>query len=386
MNETKKKGPAQRVVSTVITVLLLLSFAFFAYRNFLPTLFFNVQTPASGAGTGYYRHCYAELTEKEQKIYAVVLKNIYSCPKTIEIPSLDDCSLDAIFSALSYDNPDLFCLGLKSVVSSNGRKFSFEPEYSMSASKFSSELQAFRSKVKEVLAGAKGLSNDYDKELYFHDYIITHCVYQDSSSDSANTAYGCLVEGKASCEGYSRAFQYLLSEAGIDNRLVTGKALDKHTQKYVGHMWTYLMVDGQPYYTDLTWDDPTVQNGILIHTYFNITTAEILRQHKDIEQKIPECTATSANFYIREGQYVTSSGGSFSDIVRSAVAKAAKAKAPCAELKFANLDIQKAAMQELFGDGMVYDIYDNYSLLPKTGSKSVYYGDDETMNVLCLYV
>ena len=65
------------------------------------------------------------------------------------------------------------------------------------------------------------------KMLFFHDYLIEHCAYhEDTGNWQAYTAAGALLNGKAVCEGYSRAFQLLLNQEGIDNYLMTGSARD----------------------------------------------------------------------------------------------------------------------------------------------------------------
>ena len=74
-----------------------------------------------------------------------------------------------------------------------------------------------------------------------------------------SSAYGALVEGRngphrATCGGYTRAYQYLLQKCGIPATLVFG---------YVGyteevpdyHVWNMVCLDGEWYETDPTFDD-----------------------------------------------------------------------------------------------------------------------------------
>ena len=87
---------------------------------------------------------------------------------------------------------------------------------------------------------------DYEKELFFHDYLIEHCAYhEDTGNWQAYTAAGALLNGKAVCEGYSRAFQLLLNQEGIDNYLMTGSARDP-SGRVDGHMWNLITLDGAP--------------------------------------------------------------------------------------------------------------------------------------------
>ena len=92
--------------------------------------------------------------------------------------------------------------------------------------------------------------SDYDKILYVHDYIINNTIYNYETADterydSRHTAYGCLVDGSAVCDGYAKAFQYIMNQIGIESGICTGS----------NHAWNYVNLDGEYYWIDTTWDD-----------------------------------------------------------------------------------------------------------------------------------
>ena len=107
-----------------------------------------------------------------------------------------------------------------------------------------------------------------------------------------------LVNRLAVCDGYSKAFQYLLYQAGVPCLFVTGQSQGE------GHAWNLVQLDGAYYHVDITWDDP-VYNGIreadkpVFYGYFNVTTAQIREDHTmDAENyPLPDCTATALNYY-----------------------------------------------------------------------------------------
>ena len=64
-----------------------------------------------------------------------------------------------------------------------------------------------------------------------------------------STAYGALVQGTATCQGYCTAMYRLLREEGIPCRIVTGTAGDEEL-----HAWLIAELDGSWYLLDPTWD------------------------------------------------------------------------------------------------------------------------------------
>lgn len=351
-----------------------------------PAVFENLNAPASGPDSGYYRHCYYELNAEEQVIYTVVLENIHDMPERIEIPELVTGNLNKIFTALSHDNPDLFCLGLNCKVYTEGLKTFFEPTYSMTLEEYKKQQEELKAVVPVILKGAEKYSSIYEKELYIHDYIVSNTVYVDpEASVNANSIYGCLVEGKASCEGYSRAFQYLLSALNIDNRLITGESTEDG-ENYIGHMWNYVVLDGNGYFVDVTWDDPKTATQVLRHTFFNVTTNDVLLEHRNLEQTVPLCTATKYNYFVYENAFITNvATEQLETAVENAVYSASQRKYKCVELRFNDANSLQQAKDTLFNTGVVYTIYHDLGLVEDLESAKVYYSTDEKMNALCLF-
>ncbi len=351
-----------------------------------PQDFSSEKTVASGDGTGYYRHNYAELNETEKKIYASVLEEIYNMPEKIEIPALGDSDLTKIFNALSQDNPDLFCMGTTCKAYQSGFKTYFEPTYVITLEEYRTRLEEVQGIASAIIEGTKQYTSVYEKELYVHDYIINHCSYSDPNTNpNANSIYGCLVEGRAGCEGYSKTFQYIMSALNIDNRLVTGESAEDGIN-YIGHMWNYVVLDGQGYFVDVTWDDPKAADPILKHVYFNVTTADILVGHKDIQQNLPLCTSKNYNYFYRENTYFDIvNSASFSDSVKNAIALSLSRGYKNVELRFKDGAVLEQAKNELFTEGAIYRAYKDLGIIVDTAGAQVYYSVDDKTNVICLY-
>ena len=171
-----------------------------------------------------------------------------------------------------------------------------EPVYTFTGEALATAKGVYDGKVSALVSGLSG--TDYDKAKTLHDRLIAAVTYEATANDQ--NAYGALVEGKAVCNGYARAYQHLLQKAGIEAWYVSGTSVSPSTGESVGHAWNLVKLDGQWYYTDVTWDD---QGENTFYTYFNITTAQLLEGHAisaTYKELVPEATATAANLYVKE--------------------------------------------------------------------------------------
>lgn len=105
-------------------------------------------------------------------------------------------------------------------------------------------------------------TTDYEKIKTVHDYIAANCEYDWrnkalSYRHTKATAYGALVNGEATCQGYSVAMYRLLMESGIGCRIVTGDATSPETGDTEYHAWNLVELDGRWYNVDISWDDET---------------------------------------------------------------------------------------------------------------------------------
>ena len=162
---------------------------------------------------------------------------------------------------------------------------------SMSSEEVISAKQRFNSATDELLKGITIDMPEFEREKIIHDRLAKKVVY-DLNAPYAHNAYGALVDGKAVCDGYTKAFQYLLQKVGIQSFMATG------TGNGGKHAWNIVRIDGKYYNVDLTWDD---QKSDIIYTYFNITDEEIKSlSHildKESEDFAPVCTSTVANYF-----------------------------------------------------------------------------------------
>lgn len=163
------------------------------------------------------------------------------------------------------------------------------------------ERQAFDI-AKDVAGQAEEYATDFEKEVFFHDYLVLNIAYDISDSmGTGQTPYGALVLGKCVCAGYASAMQVLLTLAGIECMEVSG------TGNGEAHAWNKVKIDGDWYNVDVTWDDPVPdEKGRLRHTYLNVTDEFLKRDHSWDNTGFPSCTSTEYNYYLRTGKQCAS--------------------------------------------------------------------------------
>lgn len=111
-----------------------------------------------------------------------------------------------------------------------------------------------------------------EKIKIIHDYIIDNAEYdklkyenKNDATYKSNTAYGVLVQGYGTCNGYADAMAIFLDKLNIINYKISNSE----------HIWNLVYLDGKWYHLDLTWDDPISDININRDTYFLITTSEL---------------------------------------------------------------------------------------------------------------
>lgn len=255
-----------------------------------------------------FDNCYKALSGFDTEIY----KSLYAIAQEMPMGYIKVCDGDEIadyiekygdcienniavaYEAMLNDNPEIFWMPSKYSYIIGGTEtdpylavcFSsaenFFGGYTVKKSerdKMRSELEA---RVNEILNGVSAQADEYTREKHFNDYICDHTEYV-TDGKLINTAYGCLVNGKALCEGFSRAFKLLCNESGIECDLISGISQGEN------HMWNIVNIDGAHSYVDVTWNSSEED---LRYMYFNITENQLRHDHE---------IATLADFSVLDG-------------------------------------------------------------------------------------
>ena len=264
---------------------------------------------AEGASPEYYgRGALSRLHNSTALLYAYdrIAAGVESSKTDISVYNgtdrITDTEIKTVFDAYRRDYPEHFWIGNNyrySYDSGTGNVIDVMPNYIMSGSALEKAKTAFNAAVSDMVRGITGSMREYDREKLLHDRLAEKVVYDDSDTH-AHSAYGALVQGKAVCEGYAKAFQVVLRRVGIQSFLITGSSVNPSTGKSEGHAWNAVRIDGKYYHVDVTWDD---QGEHLFYAYFNKSTAAVREDHaiEETAYALPVCTSEAADYFVVNG-------------------------------------------------------------------------------------
>ena len=319
-----------------------------------------------------------ESEAESDSLYNAIVEGLEKNENKIQFNSIiKQDQIEKVVQRVRKDHPDYFWIDGYTIVSGIKKtEITFDIINEISADDLTDMRAELSAVVDSIIAGMPEGLDDYGKTVYIHDYIIMNTEYDQRGADSGingifGTAYGCLVEGAAICEGYSKAFQYIMDTLGIESGIVSGTTVEG------SHAWNYVNLSGKYYWLDLTWDDPVAEENsgdTLLHTYCLIDDERLLRTRviDKNEGFVPHCYSMDSNYYVKNKSYVTLySDEALSEIFRN------NADNREAEIMFADENAYNMALEELFTNQKIWE------LDPAIGnSGSIDYTVDEKMYIL----
>lgn len=131
-----------------------------------------------------------------------------------------------------------------------------------------------QNEILKVVNQVAGKSKE-EQIRFFYDYIINNCTYDYTYQNYS--VYDCLINGNATCMGYTSAFYNLCRTAGIESEYILGKVDVNEID--ITHTWNRVkMDDGNWYYLDITWDDNLGTNQ-----YYMISEEQMNQNHIPVE-------------------------------------------------------------------------------------------------------
>ena len=323
---------------------------------------------------------YDNLSQDEKTAYLTLYYGFVEYDDSIRMEVQEE-DLKDVFTAVLYDNPDMFWVDYEYDYMVYSDSVAFSPKYRLTEDEVKTMQDSVNDKIDEIMTEVNKLDSDYEKELYIHDYIIENTEYDISTLENmGDTVYSVLVSGKSICEGYARTVQILLDKLGIENYLVTGDT--ESDGEILPHMWNIVNIDGDNYHLDVTWDDLNDEFDT-VYFYFNVTDEYISRDHYKINPQNNNCNSTKSNYFVKENTLVYTYKG-YNNLVQQSVD--ALLKDNTVELCFAENSDYKKALKDLEDDNGFFKYVDTVinKSKRKLNKNIVDYHTLDAHNYLCI--
>lgn len=185
----------------------------------------------------------------------------------------DGLDADEVYRALEAQYPYAFALH---AVTRPNHTIELTPEVSRQA-----RQEQAREYASVLAAGSISQTMTAEEKLRaLHDMLIRLCEYDVDTAaldtpDGAAAPFaadGALLDHKAVCAGYGRAYEMLCEAAGLKVIYVASEEMN--------HGWNAVRLGGTTYYIDCTFDDPIPDRGEYVtDRYFLLTAEELAETH-----------------------------------------------------------------------------------------------------------
>lgn len=202
---------------------------------------------------------------------------------------------------LCYECPELFQVDLSQTTSYHSYEgqtdvFSVDLPYCMDKATYEPLLQEAKRALSQFETEGMALP---DAEKYIYDILCRQITYSTATTHCGNV-YGALVEGKAKCDGISKAMKWAMEYAGFSCMCVDGLPYDGSE----GHAWNIVPIDGHYYHLDLTADVQTEDHHDPLYPAYNISAAFLTDVYSPGDWfSVPQEQDMQASYHAAMGNY-----------------------------------------------------------------------------------
>lgn len=259
-------------------------------------------------GKTIYNELYKNLDNLKSGTYVVEFGTVFN--ELLNTSGGDKTLADAFqlsVNALLLDHPEIFYLDVtKMYMYTEASKTVLDTTYKISIGPESGSnyLHAGFENRTDVLVAENEINtltamiiNDfkgttYDKVKQAHNYLIDNAKYDENDLlVHSHNIYGILINKTAVCDGYAKAYKFLLDCMGIHCVQVCGTGTNS-LGVTENHTWNYVMINDKWYAVDTTWDDPIITGGgsltdALRYTNFLCGSDIFLKNHTEDGYIVP---------------------------------------------------------------------------------------------------
>ena len=340
------------------------------------------------------------LTGKEQELYNQFTEAIAAMEPEIDISALQMVKEEvwAVWLAVTMDHPEFhwwshYSFNAKALLDGKKTVVSVSFTYTIDQAERQRRQEELDAIVPMYLEGITEESGDYDaamqvfinltRELDYDSLTLDRekrQKYRDwDKPDDLRNIYGALVKKKPVCEGYARAYQYLLQKLGMEAIMVAGDCRPDGR-----HAWNIINMEGNYYHMDVTWGDgsntdPNKSRENISFGYFGLTDQDILLSRTiDSTPVAPSCTAKDCNYFVRNGLYfVCYDHKTIKQTLTEFLAGGQKERI---DLRFCNASVFNAACKHLLDNGGIFEV-----LRSSNETAKVTYIKDDKLHILSVF-
>lgn len=219
-----------------------------------------------------------------------------SLAPSFSVPRLDGKELADIYFMLRLDCPEIFyTVQFRYRYYPDSEYVEMIPEYLFNKNKILDHRKAMEARVKKLARQAEKLS-EKEKEQFVHDFICENVRYDKLKKAYSHEIIGPLGQGVGVCEGIAKSVKILCDALGIWCMIAVSEANPEKNIKY-RHAWNIVRIGGKYYHLDVTFDNSLSSEHGIRYDYFNLSDAQIFRDHEPVIWHVPACEDGDHTYY-----------------------------------------------------------------------------------------
>lgn len=221
-----------------------------------------VAPPSSGdEGNGGYFPDFNVSEGIDATLEATICQGLDECQPAIDIAAygITTANIAAVIAEITLSHPEYFYVSDRFTYAHAGDHVTqLKPAYLYGQAEIQAKKEAYQAYVDGIVALVPGDATDFDKLLFLHDYFVMNYSYD--YSYTVRDAYTFFEKKTGVCQAYMLALIATAEAVGIESIPVTSSAMR--------HAWNLVLLDGEWYHVDVTWDDSLSVPSMTSYTYF----------------------------------------------------------------------------------------------------------------------
>jgi len=241
-----------------------------------------------------YEYWKSTLSPVGQRCYEQFCRANLQVSQGVPMPTSNADEIFAAYGMYVKDHPESYCVSHQMQISTNSSFFGLmkseatamlTPYYS--AAEQMHYDRALEQRLREFDALIAGVADELERERLAVRFVTEGAAYEIRSFYTCS-AVGALVDRRAQCEGFAKAFKLLCDRAGLRCIYVEGELQQGGSSG--PHAWNMVWIQGVPYHVDVT--AMLTTGGVESGSYLNLSDDQISKSHRWDRSLVPACRTT----------------------------------------------------------------------------------------------